>query len=203
MSDLNPEIISKAKNAFEIKCFKLIIEAYNQALIEKNIELDWNENDITAELHEHMRDSQSRKNWKISTNIEEKIIGSVPKQKWFGDKLYRIDIRLSTFKKGSEYEYFFEAKNLKQSDSKLGQRYIETGIDSFISEKYVNGSLLAYLLKGESDVAIQEINSFLIKSSRYTEILNIGKHKLCNYYYESNHPNIGILKHLVFDFTNI
>ena len=45
---LNPEIIEKAKNAFEQKCFRLIIEAFRTSFDEKIVQLDWNENDISS-----------------------------------------------------------------------------------------------------------------------------------------------------------
>ena len=46
------------------------------------------------------------------------------------------------------------------------------------------------------------INSLLIKDKRNSEVLNLESHNLINSYYESNHTKIGILKHLIFDFTN-
>ncbi len=46
------------------------------------------------------------------------------------------------------------------------------------------------------------INFLLIKDKRNSEVLNLESHNLINSYYESNHTKIGILKHLIFDFTN-
>ncbi|MGJ8591745.1 MAG: hypothetical protein ACSHXF_04315 [Aquaticitalea sp.] len=200
---LNPEIREIAKNAFEQRCFRLIIEAYQISLTEKVIQLNWNENDISSELHKHIKENPIRKKWKVSTNVESHISKDIPKVKGFADKFPRIDFRLTAFAKRNEYEYFFEAKNLKQNNSTLERRYINTGINNFTSKKYENGSLVGYLLEGTTDQTIKGINSLLEKDTRNSETLIFKSNKLLKTYYESNHSSIGILKHLIFDFTNI
>jgi len=200
---LNPEIIEKAKNAFEQKCFRLIIEAFRTSFDEKIVQLDWNENDISSEIHKNIKENPLRMKWKVSTNVEADIPKDIPKKKGFADKFPRIDFRLTTFSKTEEYEYFFEAKNLKQNDSALKRRYIDTGINNFTSGKYEDGSLVGYLLEGKIDETIKGINALIVKDKRNSEILNLESHKLMKSYYESNHSEIGILKHLIFDFTNI
>ncbi|MCQ9640047.1 hypothetical protein MP478_11685 [Chryseobacterium sp. WG14] len=201
---LNPEIILKAKAAFEQKCFQLLIDAYHICLTEKIIHLDWNENDISSEIHKSIKENPLRKKWKVSTNVEADIPKDIQKVKGFADKFPRIDFRLTTFSKNEEYEYFFEAKNLRQNDSALKRRYISTGIDNFVSKKYENGSLVGYLLEGKTVNTINGINSLIIKDKRDSEILNPKSHKLLKEsYFESNHSEIGILKHFIFNFTNI
>lgn len=191
------------KDAFEQKCFRLIIDAYQSSLTEKVIQLDWNENDISSELHRHIKENPLRLKWKVSTNVEADIPKDIPKVKGFSDKFPRIDFRLTSFLSTHEYEYFFEAKNLKQNDSALKRRYINTAIDNFVSGKYENGSLICYLLEGKIDKTVKGINSLLKKDNRQTEALNFTSNKLFKSYYESNHSDIGILKHLIFDFTAI
>lgn len=191
------------KNAFEQKCYRLVIEAYQTSLSEKVLQLDWNENDISSELHRHIKGNPLRLKWKVSTNVEADIPKDIPKVKGFSDKFPRIDFRLTSFISTYEYEYFFEAKNLKQNDSALKRRYIETGINNFVSKKYENGSLIGYLLEGKTNETIIGINSLLEKDKRNSETLILKSNKLIKPYYESNHSDIGTLKHLVFDFTNI
>ncbi len=200
---LSTTVYEKYRNAFEQKCFRLIIEAYHTSLDKKIIQLDWNENDISSEIHKNIKENPLRKEWKISTNVEANIPKDIPKKKGFADKFPRIDFRFTTFSKSGEYEYFFEAKNLKQNDSALKRRYIKTGIDNFTSGKYENGSLVGYLLEGKIDETINGINALIVKDKRNSEILNLASHKLMKSYYESSHSEIGILKHLIFDFTNI
>lgn len=200
---LNTTVNEKFRNAFEQRCFRLIIEAYQLSLNERVIQLDWDENDISSELHQHTKKSSLRKKWKVSTNVESHVPKDITKVKGFSAKFPRIDFRLTSFISTYEYEYFFEAKNLKQNDSALKRRYINTGIDNFVSGKYVNGSLIGYLLEGKTDETVKGINSLLGNDKRQNEILNFKSNKLFNSYYESYHSDIRILKHLIFDFTAI
>ena len=201
MMALNTIVYEKFRNAFEQKCYQLIIEAYRTSLTEQVIQLNWNENDISSELLRHIKENPLRLKWKVSTNVEADIPKDIPKVKGFSDTFPRIDFRLTTFKSIYEYEYFFEAKNLKQNDSALKRRYIDTGIDNFVSKKYENGSLIGYLLEGKTKETINGINSLLEKDKRNTETLIFKSNKLIKTYYESYHSVIGTLKHLIFDFT--
>lgn len=203
MTALNTNIYEKFRNAFEHRCYCLIIDAYKTSLTEKIIQLDWNENDISSELHQHINENPLRLKWKVSANVEAHIFKDIPKTKGFSAKFPRIDFRLTSFISTYEYEYFFEAKNLKQNNPKSKRRYIETGIDSFVSKKYKNGSLIGYLLEGKADKTIEGVNSLLEKDKRDTETLIFKSNKLINTYYESNHSDIGTLKHLIFDFIDI
>lgn len=153
--------------------------------------------------HRHIKANPLRLKWKISTNVEANIPKDILKVKGFADKFPRIDFRLTSFISTYEYEYFFEAKNLRQNDSALKRRYIVTGIDNFVTKKYKNGSLIAYLLEGKAEETIKGINSLLEKDKRQSEILNLTSNKLFNSYYESNHSEIRTLKHFIFDFTTI
>ncbi|MEQ6118577.1 hypothetical protein [Reichenbachiella sp. MALMAid0571] len=191
------------KKAFEQRCFQLIIEAYQTSLNEKVIQLDWNENDISSEIHKHIKENPLRIKWKVSSNVEAHIPKNISKIKGFADKFPRIDFRLTTFSKSNEYDYFFETKNLKQNDSALKRRYINTGINNFTSKKYENGSLIGYLVEGKINETVNGINALLKKDKRETENLNLKEDNLLKSYYESNHSEIGILKHLIFDFANI
>jgi len=198
---LNPIVYEKFRNAFEQKCCRLIVDAYQTSLTEKVIQLNWHENDISSELHQHIKENPLRQKWKVSTNVEADIPKDIPKVKGFSDRFPRIDFRLTSFISTYEYEYFFEAKNLKQNDSALKRRYISTGIDNFVSKKYKNGSLIGYLLEGETNETIKGINYLLEKDKRNTEILVFKSNKLIKNYYESNHSDIGTLKHFIFDYT--
>lgn len=203
MMTLNPIVYEKFRDAFEQNCCRLIIDAYQTLLIEQVIQLDWNENDISSELHRHIKENPLRRKWKVSTNVESDIPKEIPKHKGFSDTFPRIDFRFTSFRSTYEYEYFFEAKNLKQNSSALKRRYINTGIDNFVSRKYENGGLIGYLLEGKTNETIKGINSLLEKDSRNKEVLIFKSNKLLKNYYESNHSEIGILKHFIFNFTNI
>ncbi|WP_251805246.1 hypothetical protein [Antarcticibacterium sp. W02-3] len=177
--------------------------AYHTTLTEKIIQLDWNENDISSELHKNIKANPFRYQWEITINVEGTIPKNIPKVKGFADKFPRIDFKLTSFRKSYEYEYFFEAKNLKQNDSKLKRRYITTGIDNFVSKKYEKGSLVGYLLEGKTDKTVNGINYLLEKDKRETEILKITSNQWFNFFYESSHPGINTLKHFILDYTRI
>ena len=177
------------KKTFEERCFQLLIEAYQSSLTDKVIQLDWNENDISSELHRHLKENPLRLKWKVSTNVEAYIPKDIPKAKGFSDKYPRIDFRLTSFI--STYEFA------------LKRRYISTGIDNFASKKYENGSLIGYLLEGKIKETVKGVNSLLQKDKRNAEVLKLNSNKLLKTYFESNHSGIRTLKHLIFDFTTI
>lgn len=200
---LNKDNVVAFKKGFENRCFRLLIDAYLLALKEKSIKLDWNENDITSELHGFVENNPLRYQWKIATNVEHHLPkDDIEKVKGFSDKYPRVDLRLTSFKSSLEYKYFFEAKNLKEKDSALKRRYIDTGINNFLSKKYDNGSLVGYLIEGNLDLTISGINSLLKKDNRNAEFLQLKTLKLHKDYHESEHKEIGVLKHLIFKFTN-
>ena len=201
--ELNVTVYEKFSNAFEQKCFRLIIEAYKTCLCEKVIQLDWNENDISQELFEKIDNNRLRLKWSITVSREFYLSKETTKNKGFADRLPRIDFRLTNIFAMQEYKYFCEAKRLKEKDSGLKRNYIKEGIDRYVSKKYPVGCMIGYILEGETDKTIQSINSLLEKYNRNTEILIFKSNKLLKNYYESFHSDIGILKHLLFDFTNI
>jgi hypothetical protein len=197
----NTTIYNKYRNAFEQKCFRLIIEAYQTSLTEKVIQLNWNENDISYELYEKMEGNSARIKYKIHIVPEFRLPKDVIKVKGFADKLPRIDLRMSHFALDDELKYLFEAKRLKEKGAQLKRAYINKGMDRFISAKYPIGCMLGYLLEGKPNETIKGINKLLEKNMRSPEILHPQSNKLFQYYYESNHSLIGTMKHLIFDFT--
>jgi hypothetical protein len=198
---LNNKITIAFIAGFENRCIRLIVAAYHSAIHEKSVSVDWNENDITAQLHEYIDSDPLRIKWYISSNVEHHLPkDSIKKEKGFSAKYSRIDLRFSTINSHSEFKYFLEAKNLKEKNYALKRRYIKTGIDNFISKKYPNGCLVGYLLEGNLDLTVIGINSLLNRYNRSTEIM---KKQICNLhdcYYESSHPSIKV-KHYIFDFT--
>jgi hypothetical protein len=191
------------KESFHDNCIKLVVSAYQKAIIEKSVSIDWEENDITIQLHEYIDKDQFRTKKHIATNVESHLTNTaLPKERGFADKYSRIDMRFVAFKSNTEYQYFAEAKLLKEQDGKLKRRYITTGIDNFTSGKYYNGFLVAYIVEGILINTVEGINNLLKKDGRNAEMLikNICKHH--DEYYESKHGSIGILRHFMFDFTS-
>jgi len=201
---LNKVIVASFKRGFEEKCFQLITESYVSAMETKVIKLNWDENDITSELHEHIKENPLRLKWRIVTNVEQHLPkDDITKEKGFAAKLPRIDLRLVTINSSLEYEYHMEAKNLKEKDSGLKRRYIDTGINNFISKKYENGCLLGYVLEGALHKTVHGLNKLLKKDDREPEFLKVKTNDLHDSYYESEHNDRFVLKHFMFDFSSI
>jgi len=201
---LNKVIVASFKRSFEEKCFQLITESYVTAIETKVIKLNWDENDITSELHEHIKENPLRLKWGIHTNVEQHLPKKgIVKEKGFAAKLPRIDLRLVTINSSLEYEYHMEAKNLKEKDSGLKRRYIDTGINSFVSKKYKSGCLLGYVLEGNLISTVDGVNKLLKKDEREPEFLRIKSHHFHKTYFESNHPYDFLIKHFMFDFTSL
>ena len=190
---------------FEKWCIELLNEAFNTSLNENIIQLNWEENDISQELFEKLDANPKRLKWNISASREFHLPNvNISKSKGYANKLRRIDIRMTSIISGLECKYFCEAKRLKEKDSKLKSAYIKEGMDRYISEKYPIGCMIGYLVEGDVTNTIDEgVNKLLNKYNRSAETLKMESHNLVKSYYESNHPEIGILKHLIFDFTNI
>jgi hypothetical protein len=194
--------IKRVTAAFEEICIRLLIAAYQKALLLKEIKLDWMENDITIKLHEYIEDNPTRKTNCIATHVESHLPDkSIPEERGFADKYSRIDMCFTVFHKYEEYKYFAEAKIVKEKDGKLKRRYIATGIDNFVSGKYKNGCLIVYLLEGDLKNTVESVNDLLVKDGRVSEILTKREYQFFNQYYESQHKSIDILKHFMFDFT--
>ena len=191
------------KKSFETRCLRLLVDSFHSAIADKSISPDWKENDITSTLNNYISKNQIRLKWEIVNSREEYLFNENPqKTRGYADREYRIDMKLTTISSGKEYVYYFEAKNLKENDTALKRRYIETGMDSFSSGKYKNGALIGYLLAGNLSNTVVGINNLLAKESRDSEILIQKENQYHDSYYESTHESIGILKHIFFDFTS-
>lgn len=190
--------------AFEEDCIELIVNAYNVAITEKKYQTNWLENDLSELLGHYVNECQLSLEKGITCKTENKLFTETENQiKGFADKLPRIDFVYFKVWEKQRFHCYMEAKRLKEKDSNLKRAYIDEGMDRFISEKYPIGCMLGYLLEGKTYETVIGINSLLQKDKRQTETLKLTVNKLLKSYYESNHSEIGILKHLIFDFTAI
>lgn len=191
------------KKAFEEDCIELIVNAYNLAVAEKKYQSNWLENDFSELLGYYVNESQLSLEKGITCKTENKLMSEADNQvKGFADKLPRIDFVYFKIWKKQRFHCYMEAKRLKEKDSNLKRAYIDEGMQRYISEKYPIGCMLGYLLEGTADKTKNGINSMLVKDKRNSEILNIVSHKGLKFYYESKHSDIGILKHIIFDFAD-
>lgn len=161
---------------FEKTCMQVLVEAY-RAIIELNqYNLDWDEEQFSQELVRFMKKSKLRIEYKLTIGVERKLSNEdkLPINDNNPKKLPRIDINIASwnFQKDSEWEYFFEAKNLYENDyrkkiaSAYINRYIDTGIENFRIKRYYNGSLIGYILEGDMTRIIDKLNIQLKKDRK-------------------------------------
>ena len=199
---LSGNVVDGFKKAFETRCITLLVSAYHTSIADHIYSPGWMENDFTSMLDEYMENNPQRIKWKISRNVEHHLHKKgLKKKKGYANSEDRIDLRFTTFSSKDEYCFFVEAKRLKEKGSGLLNRYINTGIDHYLSKKYPHGILLGYLVEGNVDMTIQRINGLLTKKKRESEMLYKQSHSLHNQYFESTHPNFGVISHFVFDYT--
>lgn len=202
---LTTSIFLNFQNKFKERCTTLLIEAYNISISKNSISLDFHENDITAILHNYIDENPKRKEWEIFTNIESHQFDKEAfYTKGFAAKFSRIDMRFTQFWQCEEYKYYIEAKNIKANDSGLKRRYINTGIDNFLTGgKYFNcdGFLVGYILEGTIDNCVEGINKLLEKDKREDEKIEKAPTSLSIDNHFSIHNGKGLF-HLFLDYVN-
>lgn len=172
---LTTSIFLNFQKKFKEKCTTLFIEAYYTSISSNSISLDFDENDITAILHNYIDENPKKNDWEIFTSLENHQFDKKGNYtKGFAAKFSRIDMRFSKFWQNEEFKYYIEAKNLKSNDSVLKRRYINTGIDNFLTGgKYFDcdGFLVGYILEGTVENCVNGINKLLVKDERKEETI--------------------------------
>lgn len=215
---LNASIVNSFKQGFEWKCINLLIDAYTYVNSSNNINIDCEEEYISAVLFDYIDNCQRAINWKIDITPEYRLYkDDVLKKVKSAKTAPRIDFRLCGWSNNSKLTYFVEAKKLIEVDSyksnrkskisakKLHIRYIETGIDNYLSGQYPsNGCLVGYILQGKIENIASILNTCLCNLNRKPEILQLQSLELINFnsYYISSHSNLPFIRHLMLDFTN-
>ncbi|WP_250720673.1 hypothetical protein [Bacteroides fragilis] len=215
---LDASIVNSFKQGFEWKCINLLIDAYTYVNSSDSINIDCEEEYISAVLFDYIDNCQQAINWKIDITPEYRLYkNDVLKKMKSAKTAPRIDFRLCGWSNNSKLTYFVEAKNLIEIDSyksnrkskipanKLHIRYIETGIDNYLSGQYPsNGCLVGYILQGKTENIVSMLNTCLCNLSRKPEILQLQSLEQINFkpYYISSHNNVSSIKHLMFDFTH-
>ena len=132
---------------------------------------EWEEEDLSARL---AKESQDLK-W-----VKQKSIKIIPEYRLYDDKVYsgqkkaksaaRIDFLFSSWNDNEDHDYFAEAKNLYHTDrrspgdaNRSKNYYIKGGIERFASGVYPHGFLLGYVLRGEIDEVVSNLNQVMEK----------------------------------------
>ncbi|ATR92357.1 hypothetical protein [Porphyromonas gingivalis] len=209
----NPEYIDCTLQILERRCLTLLCDGYCVVKSKGSISIDKEEEDISKELLLSINANIKRMEWQIDIIPEYRLYkndGIAAKS------AARIDFRFSGWST-NQWEYFAEAKNLIEIDSfkagrktkisanKLHRRYIETGIDNYLSSKYPqNGCLIGYILQGKTENIVSMLNICLCALNRKTELLQSKDLEFADFIscYVSSHEKFLSMKHLMFDFAN-
>lgn len=217
IGSLNPMYVNSTLHVLEKRCFILLCEGYNTIKSSGHVSVDWVEEDISKELINSLQTNKNRIAWKIRVEPEHRLY---KEDNLSASKSPRIDFCFSTWT-DIEWEFFAEAKILVESNcetnrigkngkisinaNSLYKRYIETGIDNYLSGKYPsNGCLIGYVLQGNTDSIISALNLCLSNSNRETEKLKQQSFEFIDFNssYISSHNTFPLMKHLMFDFAS-
>lgn len=209
----NPEYIDCTLQILERRCLTLLCDGYCVVKSKGSISIDKEEEDISKELLLSINANIKRMEWQIDIIPEYRLYkndGIAAKS------AARIDFRFSSWST-NQWEYFVEAKKLIEIDSykagrktkisanQLHRRYIETGIDNYLSSKYPqNGCLIGYILQGKTENIVSMLNICLCALNRKTELLQSKDLEFADFIscYVSSHEKFLSMKHLMFDFAN-
>jgi len=218
MNKLNHTITGAFFYEFERRCLVLLVDSYKNAKSNCHIDIECEEERISALLFNYIDNSLQAAEWHIDISNEFRYYDrKILRGKKAAKSAPRIDFRLATWENSRKLSYFAEAKNLIETDvlkkgrkskisaSFLFKRYITTGVDNYVSGRYpLNGCLIGYVLQGIPKNIINRINNYLQNANRDAEVLSQQFFGLPDFdaSYISMHKNDLVLKHLIFDFTS-
>lgn len=177
---------SWAKRTFETRCVALLRDACVALKAKDVVNVDWGEENITANIYVYIVNSPQAINHDIFIENEHSFYGAdVLNNRKKARTAPRIDLVLQNNWRGQKLMFYVEAKNLVENDFRrtgrrtvcqakaVQQRYIDTGIDHYLEGYYPMGCVLAYILNGTAIGVVDGINSLLSATERNTEILSL------------------------------
>lgn len=183
---LLPGIVDRFRAAYENNCIGLLVDGYRRLLASGTVDINWEEEKITMELARYMKASNLERNLRIHIVAEPRLYAdaayvadSLPKE------APKIDLQLLNWSSAYELTYNIEAKNLAENDwtkstganvshSALTARYLDTGVENFINDRYATGCLAGYVLNGKVENVVVNLNGLLAKRERSFESLSHG-----------------------------
>lgn len=208
-------IVAPIKNKFEHQCICLLEWACKKLKTDNIVDGDWGEENISANIYTYISQSQEAIAADIFVESEHPFYSQdILNNKKMAKSACRIDLVFQHNWNGKRICYYVEAKNVIEYDyiktgrrrptraSKVQKRYIETGMDHFLSAYYPKGCLLGYVLNGTIKGVVNGINTILIKDGRNGETLQSdsgGEPWVC---YKSLHSVISNpVSHFFFNFN--
>lgn len=215
IGSIKKSIAVKVKYNFQQNCVELLKWACITLKSNKTIDENWGEENISANLYHYISNSQRAINLDIFVESEHSFYtDDILNNRKNSKSGSRIDLVFQNNWKGHKFIFNVEAKNLVTHDFKkqgnksitkadsVQQRYINTGIDHFLSGHYPQGCLLGYVLNGTTTEAVEGINGLLQVSGRDTEYLQYVSGEGAWMCFKSEHSSLTAdLEHFFFNFA--
>lgn len=170
---IDPKIIAAAKHNFVMLCLDALQRGYDSMVKDAQYDRDWKEDKLTAQLVDKTKSTGFLREKQISVNHQPPIYsqGVI-----YGEEdplnAPKVDFKFTKWYSKLELDYYAEAKNVSETDwlkkdgsvvnaSKYRARYIDTGIENFLTDRYPEGCLLAYVVHGKTENIITGINRLI------------------------------------------
>lgn len=199
---LNIALINDFQGSFENLCLRILHEGYEFMLSNGRYQTDWAEENLTAHYYWCLQQIDLRIGWQVSIRCEVRQYDEGHIFEGFSAKSApRIDMELSRWESKNELFFRVEAKILFENDkirpsgTKVKatdghNRYIETGIEHFLSGHYpLPGCLVGYVVEGNIQHIVFSINDLIVNNGLSPRIGVIGQEALPLYpemYFSTN-----------------
>jgi len=193
------QVIPNIDDDFEQACLLIVIEGFKDMKREAHYDLAWKETRFSAHLIGYMQQARERNDLLLRIDPEYHLYHQeVLEGKEDPDTAPRIDIKISGGWAKEDIYYGVEGKVLVENDwgtrdnYQLRTRYIDTGIDNFVSGRYSRdiprGCILGYVVQGTASEIALKINELLTHHGRASEHLT-NRHFInnCPDCYKSRH----------------
>lgn len=174
---LNIALIDDFQGSFENLCLRILHEGYEFMLSNGRYQSDWAEESLTAHYYWCLQQINLRIEWQVSIHCEVRQYGEDHIFEGFSAKSApRIDMELSRWESKTELFFrveakiFFENDKIRPNGTKVKatdghKRYIETGIEHFLSGHYpLPGCLIGYVVEGDSHKILSSINNLIVSN---------------------------------------
>jgi hypothetical protein len=175
--NFNSSILGDFQQSFESLCLRILHEGYEFMLATQKYQPTWDEESLTAHYYWCLKNLDLRRKQNVSIHCEVRQYDDPHFFEGFSAKSApRIDLELSKWYSEEEPTFQVEAKILFENDKPLPsgrkaravkghERYIQTGIEHFLSGHYpLPGCLVSYVVEGATQQILSSINSLIVSN---------------------------------------
>lgn len=218
-NDPNHVYIEAARQNFVMLCLDALQRGYERMVADAQYDVCWKEDKLTAHLVAKMEKTGFLNKKQIDIHHQPPIYdnGVI-----YGDddpaNAPVIDFKFVKWNKSLKFCYYAEAKNLSEKDwiktdgskatvdaSFYRGRYIGTGIQNFLSDRYPDGCLVGYIVQGSQDAVIIGLNK-LIQSRGLSPIMGFIEKdtavtfSTCHRSFNGTQGSVRLLRHVFMKF---